>query len=141
MTLYREWCLRSFSWSSGSRWKFALMASRPGTLSTGMTPWKFAIIDWMMPGMHGIEICQKVREGRMATNPYLMLLTVKGDKEDKIRGLQAGADDYLTNPFNSEELRVRIRVGQRIVRLQRQRIEFETRFYVRQLEEMVEELL
>ncbi len=77
----------------------------------------------------------------MATNPYLMLLTVKGDKEDKIRGLQAGADDYLTKPFNSEELRVRIRVGQRIVRLQRQRIEFETRFYVRQLEEMVEELL
>jgi DNA-binding response OmpR family regulator len=70
-----------------------------------------------------------------------MLLTVKGDKEDKIRGLQAGADDYLTKPFNSEELRVRIRVGQRIVRLQRQRIEFETRFYVRQLEEMVEELL
>ena len=46
---------------------------------------EIAIIDWMMPGMNGIEFCQKVREGRMATNPYLMLLTVKGDK---IRGFR-----------------------------------------------------
>lgn len=101
---------------------------------------QLAIIDWMMPGMHGIDICRKIRETTTATDPYLMLLTVKGAKEDKIKGLQAGADDYLTKPFDSEELRARIRVGQRIVRLQRQRIEDETRYYVRQLEEMVEEL-
>lgn len=99
-----------------------------------------AIIDWMMPGMHGIEICRKLRETPRATDPYLMLLTVKGSKEDKIKGLQAGADDYLTKPFDSEELRARVRVGQRIVRLQRQRIEEETSYYVRTLEQMVEEL-
>ena len=101
---------------------------------------ELAIIDWMMPGMHGIDICRKLRETPNITDPYLMLLTVKGDREDKIKGLQAGADDYLVKPFDSEELRARVRVGQRIVRLQRQRIEEETGYYVRRLEQMVEEL-
>ena len=101
---------------------------------------ELAIIDWMMPGMHGIDICRKLRESSRTANPYLMLLTVKGAKEDKIEGLQAGADDYLVKPFDSEELRARVRVGQRIVRLQRQQIEEETRYYVQRLEQMVEEL-
>lgn len=101
---------------------------------------ELAIIDWMMPGMHGIEICRRLREAPGATNPYLILLTVKGSKEDKIKGLQAGADDYLTKPFDSEELNARIRVGHRIMRLQRQRIQDETSYYVSKLELMVEEL-
>lgn len=101
---------------------------------------ELAIIDWMMPGMHGIDICRKLRENPRANNPYLMLLTVRGAREDKIKGLQAGADDYLTKPFDSEELRARVRVGQRIVRLQRERIEEETSYYVSRLEQTVEEL-
>ena len=101
---------------------------------------ELAIIDWMMPGIDGLELCRRLRESSNPGSPYVMLLTVKARTEDKIEGLQAGADDYITKPFNSEEMRARVRVGQRIIDLQRQRIEQEAERYVDQLEQMVEEL-
>jgi signal transduction histidine kinase len=101
---------------------------------------ELAIIDWMMPGMNGPEICRKLRGSTNPSLPYIMLLTAKGRKEDKIEALQSGADDFITKPFDTDEMRARVRVGQRIVDLQRQRIEEETRHYVLQLEEMVKEL-
>jgi DNA-binding response OmpR family regulator len=77
-----------------------------------------AILDWMMPGMDGIEVCRKVRRAATSTPPYLILLTAKGRREDIVAGLRSGANDYVTKPFNREELRARVQVGMRIVELQ-----------------------
>lgn len=83
---------------------------------------KLAILDWMMPGMYGTELCRKVRAMAGAPYRYLLLLTAKTEKQDVIAGLEAGADDYLSKPFDSNELRARLRVGQRILDLQDQLI-------------------
>ncbi len=83
---------------------------------------KLAILDWMMPGMYGTELCRKTRAMTGAPYRYLLLLTAKTEKQDVIAGLEAGADDYLSKPFDSNELRARLRVGQRILDLQDQLI-------------------
>ena len=77
-----------------------------------------AILDWMMPGMDGLQVYREVRQ--MTTEPYtyMLLLTAKSQKDDIIAGLEAGADDYLTKPFDASELRMRLRAGRRILDLQ-----------------------
>jgi diguanylate cyclase (GGDEF)-like protein len=82
-----------------------------------------AILDWMMPGLDGVEVCRKVRQRGQEPYIYLLLLTTKGRKENIIEGLDAGADDYLTKPFDPHELQVRLRTGMRIVKLQAEIIE------------------
>lgn len=77
-----------------------------------------AILDVQMPGMDGIKVCQKVRVAPFVIPPYLILLTVRGGTENIIRGLDAGADDYITKPFDPKELRARVRVGVRMLELQ-----------------------
>jgi two-component system cell cycle response regulator len=80
---------------------------------------QLAVLDWMMPGLEGPEICRKVRELTDRPYTYILLLTARGQKDDLLRGLESGADDYLTKPFDSQELRARLRVGERILDLQR----------------------
>jgi diguanylate cyclase (GGDEF)-like protein len=79
---------------------------------------RLAIIDWMMPGMDGLQICRAIRQ--LASEPYLyiLLLTAKNRQEDIIAGLNAGADDYVTKPFDTHELQVRLRAARRILDLQ-----------------------
>lgn len=77
-----------------------------------------AVLDWMMPEMDGAEVCRRIRKLRCSEPPYLILLTSRGLKEDIVQGLEAGANDYITKPFDSEELRVRIQVGIQMVALQ-----------------------
>jgi diguanylate cyclase (GGDEF)-like protein len=77
-----------------------------------------AILDWMMPGVDGVEICRRVRERGDASYTYLILLTARGQKADLAEALGAGADDYLIKPFDPLELRARLRAGERIVDLQ-----------------------
>ncbi len=77
-----------------------------------------AILDWMMPGMTGLEICRRVRKQNREPYTYILLLTSKSLKEDVVEGLEAGADDYVTKPFDQNELNVRLRAGRRIVDLQ-----------------------
>jgi sigma-B regulation protein RsbU (phosphoserine phosphatase) len=79
---------------------------------------QLAILDWLMPGLDGIEVCRKVRQRPRAPYVYLILLTSKDQHEDVIAGLNAGADDYLIKPFNPQELEARLRAGQRILDLQ-----------------------
>jgi sigma-B regulation protein RsbU (phosphoserine phosphatase) len=80
-----------------------------------------AILDWLMPGMDGVEVCARVRARATPDSPcspYLVLLTIKSGKSDVVAGLEAGADDYLSKPFDRDELRARIQAGRRIVELQ-----------------------
>jgi CheY-like chemotaxis protein len=77
-----------------------------------------AILDWMMPGMDGVEICRRIRQTDNLKPVYIILLTAKDRKEDLAAGLQAGADDYVTKPFDVRELHARIQVGQRVLVLQ-----------------------
>lgn len=79
-----------------------------------------AILDWVMPGLTGPEVCHLVRQRAREPYTYLLLLTSKSLKEDLIEGMEAGADDYITKPFDQHELKVRLRSGTRIIELQQQ---------------------
>jgi CheY-like chemotaxis protein len=84
----------------------------------GDDPPAVAILDWMMPGLNGPELCTRIREGGKDEAPYVILLTARISKEDTVLGLQAGADDYVTKPVDFHELRARLLTGQRIATLQ-----------------------
>jgi two-component system cell cycle response regulator len=84
----------------------------------GPQPPKLAILDWMMPGMDGVEVCRRVREQNREPYIYILLLTAKDTAEELVEGMEAGADDYLRKPVNTQELRVRLRAGRRILDLQ-----------------------
>ncbi len=77
-----------------------------------------AILDWEMPGLDGIEVCLRAKEMDVENPPYIILLTSRDSKTDIVRGFDAGADDYMTKPFNDNELRARTRVAERLVRTQ-----------------------
>ena len=79
---------------------------------------KLVILDWMMPGMDGVEICRRVRQDIEDSPFYLILLTMRDSKEDIVSGLRAGANDYISKPFNREELNARVHVGERVIELQ-----------------------
>jgi two-component system cell cycle response regulator len=83
---------------------------------------KLAILDWVMPGLTGPEVCRRVREHAHDKDvyTYILLLTSKSLREDLIEGMEAGADDYVTKPFDQHELKVRLRAGTRIIDLQRE---------------------
>jgi len=80
---------------------------------------RLAVLDWMMPGLDGPEVCRRLRSTRQEPYTYVILLTARTDREDLVRGMDAGADDYMSKPFNPNELEVRLRAGQRILTLQR----------------------
>jgi len=83
---------------------------------------QLAVLDWMMPGAEGPEVCQRVRAWHDRPYVYILLVTSRAKRGDLFKGLESGADDYLTKPFDSDELRVRLLVGQRIVDLQNELI-------------------
>ena len=105
------------------RWEFDV-----AVVSNGAEAWDhlraatvptLAILDWMMPEMDGPEVCRRVRAELPLANMYLMLLTARETRGDLVTGLNAGADDYVTKPFDPEELRARVQVGVRILTLQK----------------------
>src|ERR1700761_2055659 len=90
------------------------------TAENGLEAWKIldqpdapplAILDWVMPHMTGPEVCRKVRETRREPYTYILLLTSKNSKGETVEGLESGADDYITKPFDQHELQVRLRTG------------------------------
>jgi DNA-binding response OmpR family regulator len=79
---------------------------------------KIAILDWMMPGIEGPELCSRVRELDHGKLMHLILLTARETRDDLVKGLEAGANDYITKPFDRDELRARFDVGRRVIELQ-----------------------
>ncbi len=81
-------------------------------------PPQLALLDWEMPEMDGIEVCRRVREDKPFSPPYIIILTGRTDTADIVRGLDAGANDYVAKPFKNDELHARIRTGRRMIDLQ-----------------------
>jgi two-component system, cell cycle response regulator len=81
---------------------------------------RLAILDWMMPGLDGVEVCRRVRNNFSINYVYVLILTAKTQGEDLLAAMDAGADDYVTKPFKSQELRARLRAGCRIIELEEQ---------------------
>jgi sigma-B regulation protein RsbU (phosphoserine phosphatase) len=104
------------------RWEFEVTV-----VGDGAAAWNYlraatmptlAVLDWMMPEMDGPEVCRRVRADLPLANMYLMLLTARESRGDLVTGLNAGADDYVTKPFDTDELRARVQVGVRVLTLQ-----------------------
>jgi len=104
------------------RWGFDVFEAASGQealdLATVQRP-DLVLSDWMMPGMSGLELCQRFREIDGEEYCYFILLTSKSEKEEVARGLDSGADDFLTKPVDNNELRARITAGERLVEMQR----------------------
>jgi sigma-B regulation protein RsbU (phosphoserine phosphatase) len=80
---------------------------------------QLAVLDWMMPGLDGLDVCRMIRQAEQPPRrTYIIILTGRGRREDIVQGLQAGANDYITKPFDNEEFRSRLDIGRRIVELQ-----------------------
>lgn len=79
---------------------------------------RLLLLDWMMPGIDGVEICRRVRALQREAYSYILVVTSRGDKQDAVFALDAGADDYITKPIDIHELRARVQVGRRILQLQ-----------------------
>jgi sigma-B regulation protein RsbU (phosphoserine phosphatase) len=75
------------------------------------------ILDWMMPGMTGLDVCRRVRSSSFGQLMYSLILTSKRNSEDLTEAMEAGADDYVTKPFNSAELRTRLRIAAQVLDL------------------------
>ena len=104
-------------------WGFEVVTAQDGEaaaeiLASPEAP-AIAILDWMMPRMDGVEVCKRMRQDRNRPYIYLVLLTAKSQKDEIAAGLDAGADDYVIKPFDPDELRARLKVGQRVVELER----------------------
>jgi phosphoserine phosphatase RsbU/P len=104
------------------KWGFEALA-----MADGIEAWKLlqspdapliALLDWEMPGIDGIELCRRVKALDRINPIHVIILTGRGSKEDTVLGLDSGADDYITKPFNDSELRARIRVAERLTRIQ-----------------------
>ena len=102
-------------------WGFDVVEAHDGTSALacilGKDPPALVIADWMMPGLDGIELCKRIRATPLPSPVYVILLTARASRQDLVAGLEAGADDYLTKPFDPDELRARIHVGQRTLEL------------------------
>jgi two-component system KDP operon response regulator KdpE len=100
-----------------TKWGYDVVAARDGIeawriLESAAAP-RLAILDWMMPGVDGVELCRRVRAAGREPYIYILLLTARTESEDLVQGMEAGADDYLTKPFALGELLARLRVALR----------------------------
>jgi DNA-binding response OmpR family regulator len=103
-------------------WDYDVVAVADGSsalaILEGDDPPQLALLDWMMPGLPGVDVCRMVRERQSGVATYLILLTSRRNRTDVVAGLEAGADEYLVKPFDREELRARLKAGARIIDLQ-----------------------
>ena len=106
-----------------TNWGFNVVTAKNGqealSILEGENAPPLAILDWMMPKADGLEVCSRLRERTPRSQIYLILLTAKNRTAEIEPGLEAGADDYVVKPFDPGELRARLKVGQRVVALER----------------------
>src|SRR6202035_5386162 len=105
-----------------TKWGYEVVSAEDGKAAWGLlnvpdAP-RIALVDWMMPGRNGVDVCREMRAHRPEPYTYILLLTAKDAKESVVEGLDSGADDYLTKPFNPQELKARMRVGMRLLQLE-----------------------
>ena len=108
--------------SACTKWGYDVICVEDGQaawdLIQGNDAPQLMVIDWEMPHMSGIELCQRIREQFPDNPPYIILLTSRDETQDIVEGLKKGANDYIVKPFNIDELQVRISVGKRVLQLQ-----------------------
>jgi len=97
------------TWNGAEAWECLQKPEHP----------RMAVLDWMMPGLDGVELVRRVRASKELCSLYILLLTAKSSREEMLSGLDSGADDYIINPFDREELLARVNIGRRIVELQK----------------------
>ncbi len=118
-----------------TKWGYDLVIASDGLealrILQGPEAPQLAVLDWMMPGLEGPQVCQRIREHSDWPYVYVLLLTARAEKTDLLEGLEFGADDYLTKPFDSQELRGRLRVGERILDLQESLIQAQEELFFR----------
>lgn len=104
------------------KWGYEVIA-----VSDGQNAWeilqkadapKLVLLDWKMPGMDGLEVCRRIRQDSRNDSIYIVILTSKSEKKNIVAGLDAGANDYIIKPYDSEELRARVNVGRRMIEMQ-----------------------
>jgi light-regulated signal transduction histidine kinase (bacteriophytochrome) len=104
------------------KWGYDVVVARDGNEAwlalQGADAPRLAILDWVMPGMDGLEICRKARKELPERYTYIILLTAQKKDEDLVTGMEAGADDYIIKPLKTNELRVRLNAGRRMIELQ-----------------------
>jgi diguanylate cyclase (GGDEF)-like protein len=105
-----------------SRWGYTTVTAEDGTSAMEMLPLlpmpTLVLLDWMMPGMAGTDVCRKLRQLYSAKDAYVIMLTALNQPEDVVEGLEAGADDYLCKPMTPVELRARLQIGTRILSIE-----------------------
>lgn len=115
---FHEKCYRDCS----RKWGYDVILAEDGNTAwiqlTSPDAPRMALLDWMMPGQNGVDVCRELRKMRPEPYTYILLLTAKDAKESIVEGLESGADDYLTKPFHPQELRARIQVGSRLLDLE-----------------------
>lgn len=108
-SILREWGYDVVSTADGRQaWDALTVADAP----------RMSILDWQMPGLDGLELCRRLRANPVTATTYVLLLTGKGGTDNVVQGLKSGANDYLTKPFDLDELSARLGVGRRVVDLQ-----------------------
>lgn len=102
-----------------SKWGYEVVSTRDG-----LEAWEafqrleeplVAVLDWMMPGLGGTEVCRRIRSAASGLPAHIIFLTARGQEEDIVKGFEAGANDYLTKPFKIQELKARVKVGEELV--------------------------
>lgn len=108
--------------ASLEKWGYDAHAVVNGTAAWGIMqeaqPPQLLILDWLMPEIDGVELCRRARTVKALQSSYIILLTSRSTKSDVVEGLESGADDYITKPFDPGELRARVQVGKRVIDLQ-----------------------
>lgn len=105
-----------------TKWGYEVVVAEDGlkalNVLQGSDAPQLAIVDWMMPGIDGLELCRRIRLADSGRLTYIIMLTAKGEVEDLVQAMDAGADDFTTKSFDVRELNVRLRAGERIVNLE-----------------------
>lgn len=108
--------------ASLEKWGYEVKAVAQGAAAwefmQELQPPQLLILDWLMPEIDGLELCRRARALKPLQSCYIILLTSRATKSDVVEGLEAGADDYITKPFDPGELRARVQVGKRVIDLQ-----------------------